>query len=285
VRTRERTWTRIVLGLTAALGGCVGYDQAVCDDPNPHACDPHGATSTQQLSDFRTSNTASRPALNSAVDVRNVVVVAVDNYLESATGHTGDIWVAERVIDASFMGCVPDPMSGGRVCGMQVFSPAYVPAGSRVIVGDLVNVSGGQYQEFDCTPCCQPPRAPCTFMGRTLPELAQPSVERVGSSAPLQPVQVSLADVLNGGDAYTGVLVQLTDDVMTGAPNTRGEFPIGPNVTITPELTPLNDPSSPDSMPQPLAQGTTLHHLTGIVSYFYSPKIMPRSINDLRGTP
>lgn len=274
----------LLLALLFALPACVGYTQRYCDDLDPNACDTV-ARPGRRLAEYRQADRAARPAVGTAVDIRYLSVTAVDDFQESATGSIGDIWVQERVMDPSFQGCVPHPQ-GGRVCGIQLFAPTFIPAGARPLEGDIVNVSGGRYEEFDCTPCCAPPRPPCRFTnGRTLPELSMTSVERVGSARAPDPVDATLDQILANGDAYMGVLVRITDEVEIGATDTRGEIDVAgfeaQQLKISNQLTALVDPRSPADAPQPLAAGTRLRGLTGIVSFFFGPKIIPRSRADL----
>jgi hypothetical protein len=263
--------------LAVATTSCVGYDQRVCDDLDTRACD-HPAVPAQRLRDFRQRNLAARPTVGSAVQVPNVVVTAVDTYQEPG-GDVGDVWVQERVAEADFDGCVAHPL-GGRVCGMQLFSPTPVPAGTRLLAGDLVDVSGGRYDEFDCTPCCAAPRPPCRFTGRTLPELSVTNVTRLGSARPPDAIPVTLADITTQGDAMTGVLVRVMGEFTLTATRRPNEFDIGMGIVVTNQLTPLTDAQG-----MALVAGARVRNITGIVSYFFGTKLIPRSTMDYEVVP
>ena len=241
---------------------------------------------TEHLSNYRQADVSRRPAVGVTVDVRNVTVSAVDGYLEPG-GSTGDTWVQEYIteeqaIARNLQGCAPvlgtDGSPIARVCGVQLFGASLVPAGSHLLPGDLVNVSGGIYEEFNCTPCCPPPRAACPFAdGRSLPELSRTTVERVGSSRVPEPVRLTLRQIVDAGDAYVGVLVRITDDIDLAPPDVRGEFNLsGSGIKMAAQLTRLVDRATG----MPLEGAQRLRNLTGIVSYFYGPKFFPRSTLD-----
>lgn len=267
---------RLSLAATALLAsvGC-GYGAAVCDELDQACNEPVDPSGYTQLSVYRQSNRAMRPRVGGAVRMRNLVVTAIDDHVESATGSTGDVWVQERVLEPTFSGCMPHPR-GGVVCGVQLFAPSILPAGSQLVPGDLVNISGGRYDEFDCTPCCAPPRMPCLFSdGRTLPELSLTSVERVGSTRPPEPIPTTLAQLAMGGDAYVGVLVRLNDEITLPAPDTRGEYRLASSVNLSTQIGPLVDAAGAR-----LAPGTRLRGVTGIVSYFFGTKLLVRGPED-----
>ena len=263
--------------LFALILDCNAPLRARCDDPpggriqNNGTC-PGGATGENRIADFRESDPMARPMLGIPVDFHNVDVIGVDDYLEPG-GKVGDIFVQQRITDETWPGCVLDPVHGGRVCGIQLFGATTVPAGTHMALGDIANVSGGTYEEFNCGTCSS------QFSGgRTLPEIGMGSVERTGSGLPVLPVDVTVAQLVDPvhGDDYVGVLVRITNVVTTSAPNSRGEIPIDPNLNITPQLTPLNDPATSTVLPA----GTHLTNIVGIASYFFGSKIIPRSVND-----
>jgi hypothetical protein len=284
-----------LVALSIAVAGCNGDFGSRCDDFDQHACNqpamlPHyvpPADGTQPdpttlvvhyLSDLRIDPATSRPPQNVAVDVRNLSIVAIDSYLEPGTsGKTGNVWVEEYVSPdyvqaTNFQGCAPLP-NGGRMCGIELYSSTFVPAGNHPLLGDVVNVSGGTYEEFTCATCNHgnSPFDP----GHSLPEIGTPNVTRIGSATPPAPVPVSLSDLMSHGDDYIGVVVQLTDDVTLGL-DPRGNLLIATGITVSNELSPLVDPSG-----APLDSNVRVHNLTGIVDYFYGLHLAPRSAADM----
>jgi hypothetical protein len=275
--------------LALALSACATpLTDRRCDEIDRRSCNqplPQGTT----LATYRQAATASRPTPGGPVSVSNVVVSAIDDFLEPR-GSTGDVWVQEVINDPSFDGCAPMP-DGRRVCGIQLFAPTNIPTGSYLLVGDTVRVSGGSYDEFDCTPCCPPPRRPCRFEGRTLPEFSRAGVERIGTAVEPVVVPATIRQILDGGDRYVGVLVRITDEVMletpTGSDATRGEIRMVGGINLTSQIGPLQD-----RMGRPLFDSATgrlnynrLRNVTGIVSYFFGPKLLPRGPRDFEVVP
>ncbi len=299
--------------LALGAGSCANVDPPACDNLDLTSCNTV-VPPAQRLRDFRQTNRALRPTVGAPiVGVRNVVITAVDIYAEPG-GDIGDAFVQEVIPEseaASFQGCIP-VMTGGRVtsrvCGIQLFRPRYIPVGSHPLPGDLLSISGGRYDEFNCQTCA----AQFSDM-RTLPELSQCNAERIGSGAVPAPIDVTITQVIDGGDAYVGVLVRLTDTFVTGPVNPRqGEIPLtlataapmcltdgdrctrsseccsggcapdrgttvcGAPLQMSDQLTPLNNSATG----MPLAQGTRVRNVVGIVSYFFGTKIIPRSVRD-----
>jgi len=260
-----------------------------CDEIDRRSCNtpaPQGG----QLRTYRQADLASRPTTGGPVSISNVVVTAIDDYLEPG-GNTGDIWVQEVVADPAFTGCAPMP-DGRHVCGIQLFAPSTIPTGSYLLTGDTVSITGGTYDEFNCTPCCAPPRAPCLFSdGRTLPEFSRVGVERVGTGVEPVIVPATVQQILEGADRYVGVLVRIEGEVMletpTGSTATRGEIRMVGGVNLSAQIGPLTD-----RMGRPLfdrATGrlnyTRVRNMTGIVSYFFGPKLLPRGPEDFEALP
>ncbi len=253
------------------MAGCTGPLLTMCDDPR-RDCD-HPVSGAQRIADFRQSDPARRPTLGVPVNFRTTYVIGVDDFLEAGTSaKIGDIFIEQRIADENYPGCVRDPVHGGRMCGIQLFAPVPIPAGTHMTVGDIVNVSGGVYEEFNCGTCAT------QFDGRTLPEIGQPTVERVGSGLLPDPIDATIAQLTDPdhGDDYVGVLVRITEVVTTSAISSRGEITIAPGLNMTGQLTALNDPSTG----APLPAGTRLTNVIGIASYFFGSKIIPRSVRD-----
>jgi hypothetical protein len=259
--------------LVAALfvASCNGPLYSRCDDPRNDCNEP--PRGGEPIATYRTANPASRPPEGGPVDFRSSVVIGVDDYLERANGNVGDMWVEQHIYDDDFPCCARDCGHCGRVCGILIFAPTVVPSGSHFVIGDLVNVAGGAYDEFICEPCSM------QFDGRSLPEIGMPTVERVGTSRAPDPIDVTIAQLTDPdhGDDYVGVLVRITDTITTMPFNAmRSEITIAPGIQMTAQLTPLVDPSTGQVLPA----GTQLRNIVGIASYFFSPKIIPRSVND-----
>lgn len=266
-----------------ALGSCqVVYGPRVCDEIQRGACNPVEITTpVTTLRPYRDRMATSRPTVGAPVDVRNVTVSAIDNYSEGTSGAIGDLWVQERVLDPTFTGCAPHPQ-GGRVCGVQLFAPNVSPAGEQLRFGDLVNITGGTYDEFNCGTCSS------QFAGgRTLPELSRAAVTRVGSTGAPEPIPATLDEVVNGGDNYVGVLVRLTDTITLGAYNARfSQYPLvvngvsSRNLNIAEQIAPLRDAAG-----QPYATNTRLRNVVVVVSFFFNPLLLLRSASDYEVVP
>lgn len=259
-----------------------------CDNLDTRSCN-QPVSRGDNLTLYRQANRAARPVPGGTVNVTDVVVTAIDRYLEPR-GSTGDAWVQQIVTDPAFDGCAP--LADGRhVCGIQLFNPTVVPTGTHLLLGDTLQVSGGRYDEFDCARCCQPPRAPCTFDGRTLPEFSNASLERIGTGQTPVIVPATVTQVLEGGDRYVGVLVSLTGEISLENPSAsdvgRGEIPVVGGMKLSPQIGPLTD-----RMGQPLINPTTgrlttmrLRNVVGIVGYFFGTKFMPRGPMDFEVVP
>lgn len=286
----------VALVADVALCGCATpLTDRRCDELDRRSCG-QPAEQKDPLSRYRQAPGAGgvRPPPGGAVNVGNVVVTAIDDYLESVSGNTGDVWV-QQVFNppVNFEGCAPMP-DGRRVCGIQLFAPTFVPAGSALLTGDLVTVTGGRYDEFDCTVCCRPPANPCRFMDRILPEFSQASVERVGTGVAPVVVPTTIETLASGGDNYTGVLVNIPGEIMLTMPARgdigRGEIPIANSggMKLSAQIGALVDRASGRpifDVENNRLNFTRLRNVTGIVSYFFGNKLLPRGPQDFEALP
>ena len=278
--------------------GCdiLNNEQPLCDDPRLD-CNPDSGyrQEGQTLAIYRELSLANRPDAAVAINLPNVIVSAVDNYLEGPRGTTGNTWIQERILDPTFTGCVPDPVGGGHVCGIELYNPITIPSGAHVIPGDIVNVTGGTYDEFTCPtcsavfPCCGTPPG-C----ETLPELDVSDMTQLGSTVAPTPIAVSIHDLDTAGlncnantvahdNAYTGVLVRITDIVSTQSLDANGNIaidtypqPYGSSVAMSNSDWSAHRPV--DGHHAPL-RGRLLCNIVGVVSYFYNPEVMVANTN------
>jgi hypothetical protein len=212
-------------------------------------------------------------APNTTVDVSGTVVLWVDTFDETHDGKSvGTVFVQ----DVGYTGGAPIPYSG-----ISVFQPSYVPADLRLLPGDVLDFVG-PYQEVTSigTAMFTPPQ--------TLPQLAKPVGTFRYEFAVPQPTVVSLADLndYKKGRQWEGMLVTL-NDVYLGAfevdsSGSRIDYPILPssgakqvlnNVAISNEL---YDLKSTDYKIYTHAKS-----VTGLVTWFYSFHIAPRSPADI----
>lgn len=224
--------------------------------------------------------------LQSSPAISGAVVIAVDTYDETRNGKSmGTVYVQD--IGSQ------DPYSG-----ISLFAPAFGPGTPRISSGDVLDLRG-DYQEttkIGATVVFAP--------GAVLPQIAQPiSVFRFETSVPA-PVLLDekgrsgggWAEVLRNFDQarpWLGMLVRITGVTLhgSGAAATSGRVSI-----------PLHENSGnsgggrcQDPFPKPasvvndlfplenlnLQEGQTVKSITGVLSFFCSVRIAPRSAADI----
>ncbi|TAK32426.1 MAG: hypothetical protein EPO40_02580 [Myxococcaceae bacterium] len=218
-----------------------------------------------------------RSAVGAPVEAHDLQVVAYDAHDETMNGNIGTVYVQEMMpagnTDDPFLPCPLLDDRSARVCGISTFRTLYSPLAYRPRPGDLVDVSGGTYDEFTCSGVCGSPPQPFPN-GLFLPQVRMPTIANSGVAPLSPPIHVTLADLAAHNAALIGALVEVDDVTAVAAPDARGEIALttarsGP--MITQEMT---------AIPGVVA-GTRWAHVVGVVSYFYSPKLIPRSLGDL----
>ena len=259
------------------LSGCTGIPTSpTCDEPD-HSCNRplgNGATSLQSL---RSADPAQRAPAGVTVDARSLQVIAFDGYDETSAGAVGTVYV-QQVIAAGdtsnrFSPCPLLDDRSARVCGISTYRAVFAPLAYRPSVGDLVDLSGGVYEEFDCSGVCGTPAQPFPN-GAFLPQVNGPTVKSAGVAPQGGPLHVTVADLAAHNQELIGTLVQVDDVTATAAPDRRGEIAISPApnaVALTQEMMPITG----------VTAGTHWAHVIGVVSYFYTPKLIPRTPADL----
>lgn len=270
-------------GLVAALGACGDeFGPRVCDEPS-RACDRPAQSATQTTLRAIRARAPAYP-VGRPVDVRAVHVLAIDTYDEPySNGSTGDTWVAEITPAGDsanrFAPCPLLPGGRERMCGISLFSASLSPVGYQPFDGDLVDLSGGAYEEFVCATCGirTTGRASPFPDGRYLPQISRGTARAAGSAPPLTPIPVTIDELVAHNQELIGTLVVLEDVTAMSAPDARfGEIRLtaGSNaLTLTQALVRIPNVTS----------GTHWDRVVGIVHYFYSPKLIPRSMADLVG--
>jgi hypothetical protein len=234
----------ILLAAACRGGGSDGGDDDVGDDDVAD-----DATIYDIQSDAMEAGTA--------VTVRGVVVTAVDAYGK----YKGDFYVQE-----------PD---GGAYSGVQVFASAEIAA--DLAPGDLVDIEGAVKDEFalqeDAT-------------GRKLTELKSAGdgtlkVTKVGEAAVPEPVVVNPWELTASDDEaekWEGVVIRFEGARVFYAPQaaesdmTREEMTVTGPYRVESALTDLDDA---------IARDACFTSITGIGSYFFNFKLLPRTAADL----
>jgi hypothetical protein len=183
---------------------------------------------------------------------------------------------------------VQDVGSNAPYSGIECYSTLYQPASLKVAPGDVIDLYG-QYQDF---------AGPSTALfptGQVLPEMAKPSAMfRFEYTVPT-PTMIDVNDLSTASQAsfdkgarWLGMLVTVTNATPLGTwvPDAHGRIsgPISGSTTgagIDNELYAMKVTDYPP--------GTTFTSITGIVTYFFSFHIAPRTPADIvvntLGTP
>lgn len=208
------------------------------------------------------------PSHGTRIDrVRSAIVTHVDTFDETGRGARGTVYVQD--IEAK------EPREYG---GLGLFGATAVPADLRLAPGDVVDLVGGTYQEnreigtakFD---------AP-----EFLPQVAQAKMEFRFETAPAEPIEINVEDLLTFGTGrkWIGTLVRIRNVTLQGPLGAdsagrvsaviAGDAEARGTPTVTNELYPLQTADFP--------QGKTFKSVTGIVTYFFRLHVAPRSRAD-----
>ena len=250
-----------LLGLISFMGlaACSAGDGDPASQPKP---DPLGAGDRIRQ--------VVNPALHKAdadVFVTGAEVIAVDTFDETGDGKSrGTIYVQ-------------DVGSQDAYSGTSLYAPAFVPANLKVSPGDVLDLRG-PYTEMKAI-------GSAVFdEGQVLPQISKPTATfRYETQLP-PPVEIDVTDLneYGKGRQWMNMLVTvkdvtLADDLTGDAKNTgRVTAHISPgagrdSVTMSNEFYDLKAGSIP--------AGTKLKSLTGVVTWFFSYHIAPRSQADI----
>jgi hypothetical protein len=197
-------------------------------------------------------------------------IVAIDTFDETGDGKSsGNYYVEDTSSD-------PPPYAG-----ITIFRPSFSPPDLRLAEGDVVDFLG-TYQEFG---------GPATFKFsncRTLPELSGALSFRFDNNAPLTPKVIPIEDLktYEAGRPHIGTLVKLINVQLDadGASTSSGRYTSGlevgaiANVADVPQVT--NELFDMATQGPPMPGGATFKSITGVVTYFASFHIAPRSAAD-----
>jgi len=191
-----------------------------------------------------------------------VTVTAVDRFDETNDGAIGSVYVQDTV---------PNPPV---YSGMSLFEPGYSPPDLRVFPGNVLDVTG-PYEEY------QGPSSGSFAECQTLPQLGGSASFRFDGTVP-EPVVIK-PDDLNSYDSarqYLGMLVKVVGVSISGSPSSSSGRYSAPVFVDSGNAWAISNELFDVSCHANLAQGEQFASVTGIVTYFYSFQLAPRSLAD-----
>ena len=259
------------------LAACTGVPtNPRCDEPD-HSCNQPLSAGTTSLQALRNPDPAQRAPNGTIVTARALQVVAFDDYDETQAGAVGTVYVQQTIpagdVANRFAPCPLLDDHSARVCGISTYRATFNPLAYRPSIGDLVDLAGGTYEEFDCSGVCGSPPQPFPS-GMFLPQVNTVTVHSAGVAPIGAPIHVTLNDLLTHNEELIGALVEVDDVTAMDAPDRRGEIPLTApptSVNLTQELMPITG----------VTADTHWSRIIGVVSYFYGPKLIPRRAADL----
>jgi hypothetical protein len=210
------------------------------------------------------------------VYVTGVTLVAVDRFDETGEGAQGNLYVQDTCAQALYE---PVPDEPPPSFGVTVYAPSFSPPDLRLAPGDVADLLG-QITEFP-----GPSSGPFRFC-RTLPELSGTMSFRFEGGA-VSPTLVAVDQLLGYESArrYLGMLVRVEGVQIAGEPSNSGgrytaSINMGAGVPAEDVVKIANELYDIEAEGPPLADGDTFSAVTGVITYFYGFKIVPRSPAD-----
>lgn len=193
-----------------------------------------------------------------------VVVIAIDTYDENNGGSVGDIFVQDPVQTGA---------KGTPWSGLRLYRPTKNPPDLTLAPGQGVDLVG-EYQAF-----AGPPGSPFSD-GILVPQAANAALTLTYEGSPPVPIELTWDDLKDPKTAlqYASRLVTVKNvEVVGGFSGSRPEAAIfSPDkvLTLASKFFPVHE------MPE-ITPGTTVKQITGVLDYFYSMKLCPRSRADI----
>ena len=201
------------------------------------------------------------PAALPRIDVPRAVVTAIDTYDETADG---------KARGAVF---VQDVGSNTPYSGVSLYRPTLLPASATPAPGDVFALTGGEYQETRTI------GTTVDFKEKFLPQLSYATGNFVFEYVAPPPAEVT-AESLNTfttGNPYIGMLVKLRNVTVAGWNNDgKGRLTgaLGEGREAAQISNELMDVASG------VGSRTSFKSVTGVVTFFFTLKVAPRSMND-----
>jgi hypothetical protein len=269
------SFASIALVLCFACGACTNEASTEPGDPPADAGTPSALGNGLRIADITTPDSSLAPAANQpGVRVTGATFVVQDHFNENGKpGSVGAIYVQDSA---------PGDAGAPPYSGIELYKSTFEPASLALAPGDVIDFIG-EYQQFDGV-------ASFMFNGAFQPEMYEPIITFRFDYSPPAPtvIQASDLEMYSTGYRWMSMLVTVRGSVGGGITESGGAGGVfltsdtGPNaVTVDNELYPL-----PFTDPKYADQGhVNFKSVTGIVTYFDSFHIAPRSAADVETEP
>jgi hypothetical protein len=252
---------RFLVPCALAVSGCA------LDIPpaEPSFDDGRPALTLYQVQDVEADG---HPEADTNVRVKDLLVTAVDRFDEDGSGKTGTIFVQE--------------IGGGPFSGIQLYRPTIQPAGEYLLPGDVVEVEG-LYVEFEygqINPDGADPR------GRTISQITDGVARKTGEWISPEPTVVEDSNDVQvdpAAEQWEGVFVEIRDVEAQSEPDSRGAFFVQGSAPCETTRDARDRVVVVVDLRARLGVATGVHlsRVAGIMTYFYTYKLLPRSPLDV----
>jgi hypothetical protein len=257
------------LGFLAALGASTMFatacrDSGDDDGPSSDADDPSdgidagddqpdGGDGELTIAEVR----AGTFAVGRAANLKGVVVTAVSK-------------------SASPQGVYVQDPAGGEYSAIFVFQPSNI---DDVAVGDVITVEGGVKDEFKCGPPLCNSEDPGSFAEIAPPDDGEIVLTKTGTGTVepkvLDPATLAGAAGAAEAEKWESALIRFENVAVISPPNDFGEIRVEGPFVVDDAITALTLGGNP------VALGDCFGSITGVVNYFFSYKLLPRSSSDM----
>jgi hypothetical protein len=270
--------------LLSACGGGFG------DPPSPPLADEYGDGARLHeivgpatwVDPADTDSANCKHPADQGVYVTGATIVAIDKFDETGDGAFGNYYVEDA---AHAYGAADEPDDEPVFPGVTVFEPSFSPPDLRLAQGDVVDIIG-VFMEF------LGPAAGKFGQCRTLPEIGGTLIFRFDGSREIVPktVEVSALKSYETARPLLGRLVRIVgigggDVALASAGANSGgrytaQLAVGGGIEQADVPRVANELYDIEKEGPPLAENGTFKSITGVVTYFYGFKIVPRSPAD-----
>lgn len=253
------------LAVCAATACADDRDQGMGDQPAK--VKPNALGSGLRLRDIVDPASKKHPKNDETVFVTGTSIVTVDNFDETGDGKSrGTIYIQ-------------DANSHAPYSGIGLYAPSFVPADLKVAPGDVLDFLGPYQQNASIG-------AAVFNEGQFLVQLARPIGTYRFDGPPPEPTEIDVNDLVdyNVGRKWVGMLVTAKNVQIQAEPYSKGGRTtacIGGACESIKSNPPQISNELFDLQQSMVPYGKTFASVTGVVTFFFSLKIAPRSAADL----